>query len=115
MAISQQSFAETTAPRFDVNSSRMTLLTAGLRLEEFDVTEPDGDGPFRELVGCLMWLANQTRPDISNAVRAVARYTCSPKEKHWTAAIGILGYVSCTIDSGITFQRGNGLAERQWS
>ena len=87
----------------------MTPLAAGLGLEEFDVTEPDGDWPFRELAGCLMWLANKTRPDISNAVRAVARYTCSPKEKHWTAAIGILEYVSCTSDFGITFQRGSGL------
>ena len=32
-----------------------------LKLEEFDENEPVVDWPFRELVGCLMWLANQTR------------------------------------------------------
>ena len=48
---------------------------------------------FRELVGCLMWHANQTRPDIANAVRAVARYTNSPREIHWKTAVGILEYV----------------------
>ena len=31
--------------------------------------EDAGDVPFREVVGSLMWIANQTRPDISNAVR----------------------------------------------
>ena len=58
---------------------------------------------FRELVGCLMWLANQTRPDIANAVRAVARYTNSPRENHWKTAVGILEYVFFPSDFGITF------------
>ena len=40
-----------------------------------------------------MWLANHTRPDIANAVRAVARYTNSPRETHWKTAVGILEYV----------------------
>ena len=73
------------------------------------MTVPELGWPFRELVGCLMRLANQTRPVISNAVRAVATYTCSPKE-HWRVAAGILEYVSrnCS-DFGINFQRGGGL------
>ena len=50
-------------------------------------------GLFRELVGCLMWLANQTRADIANAVRAVARYTNSPRDIHWKTAVGVLEYV----------------------
>ena len=40
-----------------------------------------------------MWLANQTRSDIVNAVRAVARYENKPREMHWSTAIGILEYV----------------------
>ena len=93
MTISQQAFAENTAARFNVNSGRNTPLSTGLKLEEFDENEPVGDWPFRELVGCLMWLANQTRPDIANAVRAVARYANKPREVHWKTAIGILEYV----------------------
>ena len=53
-----------------------------------------------------MWLANQTRPDILNAVRAVARYTHAPKLVHWKAALHILMYVRFTSSYGITFQRG---------
>ena len=90
LKISQQAFAENTAASFDVSSGRNTPLSTGLKLEEFNENEPVGDWPFRELVGCLMWLANQTRPDIANAVRAVARYANQPRELHWRTAIGIL-------------------------
>ena len=78
-------------------------------LEEFDENEPVGDWPFRELVGCLMWLANQTGPDIANAVRAVARYANKPREVQWRTAIGILEYVFSTSDFGMTFHKGSGL------
>ena len=52
--------------------------------------------PFREIVGCLMWIANQTRPDIVNAVRAIARFLHDPKEAHYRAAHKILGYLKST-------------------
>ena len=51
-------------------------------------------------------MAISTRPDISNAVRAVARYCSAPKAVHWKAAIGILAHIICTSGFGITFQRG---------
>ena len=54
-----------------------------------------------------MRVATQTRPDISNAVRAVARYYASPKLIHWRTALGILGYVRRTSSLGITFYRGS--------
>ena len=66
------------------------------KLEEFSTEEETTSFPFRELVGSLMWLATQTRPDISNAVRAVARYCTSPKLIHWRTALGILGYARRT-------------------
>ncbi|CAB1099792.1 unnamed protein product [Ectocarpus sp. CCAP 1310/34] len=55
--------------------------------------EGAGDVPFREVVGSLMWIANQTRLDISNAVRAVARHSHEPKTSHRKAAQKILSYV----------------------
>ena len=95
--------------KFGVSSGRRNPLEKGRKLEEFDATEPEGDWPFRELVGCLMWLANQTHSDIAKAVRAVARYTNLRREVHWKTTVGILEYVFFTSDFGITFQRGSGL------
>ncbi|CAB1105338.1 unnamed protein product [Ectocarpus sp. CCAP 1310/34] len=80
---------------------------SGLKLSEFDQDEEVVSWPFRELIGSLMLLATQTRPDIANAVRAVAQYCASLKEIHWRAGRGILGYVVRTSDTGITFRRGS--------
>ena len=105
LTISQQAFAEITALKFGVSSGRRNPLEKGHKIEEFDATEPEGDWPFRERVGCLMWLADQTRPDIiANAVRAVARYTNSPRAIHWKTAVCILEFFFFTSDFGITFQ-----------
>ena len=54
-----------------------------------------------------MWLSILTRPDIANAVRAVARYCTAPGAIHWKAALGILEYINGTSEYGITFQRGS--------
>ena len=43
-----------------------------------------------------MWIASQTRPDIDNAVRAVARISHDPKEVHVKAARKIIEYLSST-------------------
>ena len=59
-----------------------TPMVVRLKLDEFDQEEAEIEEPFRSLVGHLMWLADQTRPDILNAVRAVARYSHSPKLVH---------------------------------
>ena len=57
------SFAEKTVNQFGVTAGRNTPLSTDVLLEEFDENEPDGVWSFRELVGSLMWLANQTRPE----------------------------------------------------
>ena len=92
--------------KFDVTSVQNVPLRGGLKLESFDEAEETESCPLRELVGGLMWLAISTRPDISNAVRSVARYCSTPKAVHWKAALGILADINGTSDFGITYQRG---------
>ena len=97
ITISQQTVAENIVEKFGVTRSKETPLVVGLRLDDFDPTKPDVDEPFRSSVGHLMWLTNQTRPDILNAVRAVARYSHAPKLVHWKAALQL----SCILDSRV--------------
>ena len=64
--------------------------------------EPGGYWPVREAIGSLMWLSTMTRPDITNAVRAVARYAHEPTERLWQAIMKILSYLNGTRSLGIT-------------
>ena len=64
------------------------------------MSEEDEDAtgnPFREVVGSLMWIANQSRPNISNAVQAVARHSHALKMKHWKAAVKVMKYLGVDI------------------
>ena len=106
VTMSQQAVAEKIVAKFGVTQNKETPMVVGLKLEQFNADETDVEEPLRSLVGHLMWLANQTRPDILNAVRAVARYSHSPKRLHWQAAMHVLMYVRFTSSLGITFQRG---------
>ena len=106
LTISQKTFADELVKTFCVTSTQSVPLRVGVKLEDFDEDEMIENWPFRELVGSLMWLSVSTRPDISNAVRAVARYCTAPRAIHWKAALGILEYINGTSEYGITFQRG---------
>jgi hypothetical protein len=65
--------------------------------------------PYRELVGSLMYLAVCTRPDISQAVGALARYMSAVQKQHWYAARDVLRYVGGTTGVGICFGDALGL------
>ena len=92
--------------KFRVTSVQSVPPKVGVKLEDFPEDEETESWPFRELVGGLMWLAISRRPDISNAVRSVARYCSAPKAVHWKSALGILAYINGTCGFNITYQRG---------
>ena len=106
LKISQETFAEQLADEYGIEFGKSDRLFFVTKLAEFDKNEAPGDRPFRELVGSLMWLSTQARLDISNAVRAVARYCAAPTLVHWREALGILGYVRRTGSLRIIFRRG---------
>ena len=56
---------------------------------------------YRSVVGMLLYLSGNTRPDITFAVSQVARFTHNPKKTHATAVKMIVRYLSGTADKGI--------------
>ena len=61
--------------------------------------------PYRELIGCLLWISMGTRPDVSYAVNQCARYSADPKPEHWSACLRILRYLKGTADHGLHYHR----------
>ena len=109
LEITQKAFVESMLNRFGVNSFSDIPATSGVELGPREEGEPKGDWPYREAVGRLMWLSTMTRPDISNAVRAVARHSHNPTDRHWKAVLKIMAYLHGTRGMGTTFVRGSGL------
>ena len=71
--------------------------------------ESGGTWPCKEAVGGLMWLVVMSRPDITNAVRAVSRHSNSLAERLRKAVLQIIRYLLGTKDLSLTFEWGSGL------
>ena len=69
------------------------------------------DASYREMVESPMWIANQTKPGIANAVPAVARCSHDPKEVHVKAARKIIEYLSATVHLSLTFSNDSKLED----
>ena len=106
--LSQKAYVENLMKRVDVQSISDTPASHGADLGPKQDDEPGGDWPAKEAVGSLMWLSTMTRPDITNAVRAVARYDHGPTERLWQAIMKVLSYRNGMKSLGITYVRGSG-------
>ena len=76
--------------------------------------DPDGepmDEPwnYASIVGMLLYLCSNTRPDLSYSVSQAARFTHSPKKSHAQAVKHLLRYLKGTMDLGITVSVGSAL------
>ncbi|CAB1103450.1 unnamed protein product [Ectocarpus sp. CCAP 1310/34] len=103
--ISQESYIRNVLERFNI--CRTSSIPASPANDSRSVMEDEeaGDVPFREVVGCLMWIANNTRPETSNAVRTVARHSHEPKKSDWKAAQKILSYLKETAHLTLKYKQ----------
>ena len=59
---------------------------------------------YQKAVGCLIYLATKTRPDIMYAVQQVSQFSANPGKAHWTGIKRILRYLKKTSHYGIVFE-----------
>jgi hypothetical protein len=83
---------------------RTTPLSPSVRLsktegEPLDTTKFN----YSALVGSLLYLSVCTRPDISHTVGVLSKYMSCPTTEHWQVAMGVLRYLSGSINYGLHF------------
>jgi len=76
--------------------------------ENVDAEVIDKTKPYRELVGCLMYLMLTTRPDLSTAVNHFSRFQSNAIEAHWKGLKRILRYIQGTIELGLLYRKDGG-------
>ncbi|XP_049358684.1 secreted RxLR effector protein 161-like [Solanum verrucosum] len=73
------------------------------RPQENDEKFLGDETPYLSAIGALMYLANNTRPDICFAVSLLPRFSSSPTKRHWNGVKHILSYLQGTIDIGLFY------------
>lgn len=102
----------------DINQKLSINETANNEMETtVDIT---GTVPYQELVGCLLFLVQGTRPDIAFAVSNVSRFNNCHRSVHWKAVKRIVRYLKGTIDYKLRYSRnGNqnliGYTDSDWA
>ncbi|KAJ9533252.1 hypothetical protein QJQ45_018363 [Haematococcus lacustris] len=81
--------------------SKSVPMAPAVKLEKEGVALDTSEHSYSGLVGSLLYLSCCTRPDITYAVGALARYMSAPTQQHWTAARAILSYLKGTADQGL--------------
>jgi len=109
VGIHQAPYVEALLLRFGfADCQPVPIPTATARLECVQPSSPSEraqmlDVPYREAVGCLLWLSTNTRPDIAFAVHQVARCVADPRPCHWTAVKRIYRYLRGTTCLGLLY------------
>jgi hypothetical protein len=76
-----------------------------MKLLPRDSTTEAVDKPYRSIIGGLLYVAMNSRPDIAFSVMHLSRFLTNPGAEHWNAAIRLLRYLRRTIDKGIWIRR----------
>lgn len=108
--LSQEAYTKSMLERFEMKYCNpvSTPMAVGERLTKED-TWSSSDGvkpPYRELIGCLLYLARGMRPDIAHAVSVLSQYNDTFGKSHWSAAKRLLRYLKGTANLGIAYKRG---------
>lgn len=108
IAISQQNYIGEIIDKFKLQNSHATVpMNPAIDVLEVDPQNSnDVDKlPYRELIGCLMYVSIQTRPDIAYAVSLLARHFMNYNRSHWNSAKQVAKYLNSTKKYSLVYGR----------
>lgn len=117
--LDQTSYIERVLKKFNMFDCKSvnTPMETGLKLIKDD--KKDSKYDYGNLVGCLMYIAVCSRPDIAHAVSVLSQFNECYTEVHWKAAKRLLRYLKGTSHYSLNFRKGcldiNGYADADWA
>lgn len=61
--------------------------------------------PYQNVIGCLMYLAVTTRPDIAHTVSVLSQFNVAHNAEHWNGVKRLIRYIKSTMNLGISFDK----------
>lgn len=109
ISINQKDFIQELLVRFNLTEAKdvVTPMEVGSKLNYNE--KENIDVPYQQLIGALMFLAVNTRPDIAFVTSYLSQFNLNHDAQHWKAAKRILRYLKGTIDYSLTYQKTNSL------
>ena len=88
----------------DCNTNRTPTTKEALSMDE-EGERMEDNWNYRSVIGMMLYLATNTRPDIAFGVSQVARFSHNPKKSHASAVKTLIRYLAGTIDQGVIYKR----------
>lgn len=111
ISIDQTAYIEETLKRFGMESCKIETTPHQPNYHFSKAMCPTNDKekdemkniPYNDLLGCLLWIALHTRPDLAQSVGVLCRFASNPGPLHWTGLKRILRYLAHTKTYGIRY------------
>jgi len=117
--VHQSNYTEKVLKRFYMDkahptSSPMIVRSLNIKDDPFRQQEENErilgpEVPYLSAIGALMYLANNTRPDIAFAVNLLARHSNAPTKRQWNGIKHLFRYLRGTKDLGLFYQSSEGV------
>lgn len=122
LELNQRAYLEDMLKRFKMDNCNgiSTPKECGLKLTRVDSNTTLTRQPYRELIGCLMYAATTSRPDLCATVSYFSQFQAGATDEHWAHLKRALRYVKSTLDLKLTYLKGNkgtvltGYADADW-
>lgn len=105
MEFSQKQYLGNVLKKFEMAECKSTAtpMEVGVKLDR--IGSNPVNVPYRELIGCLMYVSLTTRPDLAAATNYFSRFQGSYDKEHFTYAKQILRYINGTLDLKLVYKR----------
>lgn len=119
ITLDQTSYINSILTRFNMTDCKPsgTPMEAGIKLKKADKKSENCE--YRNLIGCLMYIAVCTRPDIAHAMSVLSQFNDCYDDTHWKAAKRVLRYLKGTIVLRLVFEKSgldiSGYVDADWA
>lgn len=107
--------ANPVATPLDINQKISSKMCPSTRAQQIEMAKV----PYKQAIGCLLFAAQITRPDINFAVNLLSRYSTNPGQAHWAAIKRLLRYLKGSIDKKLVYRKDSneieGFCDADWA